>query len=195
MATISPAEAALPTSASHTPYRAREAEAGSPSKSLLSGPSETAETLNSSCSLDRVRRAHAAPLVRRQTREGEEAAGFLKAVGDGPVLKPPLADEGFAARFDLFARRRVDHIFVVGADLNQPRWYTAPDGTPYVLGNSVIEGIVGNGTVAISSCMGCHVYASFGPDGQTDPNVAAMPPFNPAGNPIQGVLVDMIKAR
>jgi hypothetical protein len=33
------------------------------------------------------------------------------------VLKPPLADEGFAARFDLFACVRVDHIFVVGADL------------------------------------------------------------------------------
>ena len=46
MATISPAEAALPTSASHTPYRAREAEAGSPSKSLLSGPSETTAMLN-----------------------------------------------------------------------------------------------------------------------------------------------------
>src|SRR5271167_705041 len=46
MATISPAETALPTTPSHTPYRAREAEAGSPSKSLLSGPSETAETLN-----------------------------------------------------------------------------------------------------------------------------------------------------
>src|SRR3954464_12170628 len=30
--------------------------------------------------------------------------------------KPPLADEGFAARFDLFALGRVDHIFVVGAE-------------------------------------------------------------------------------
>src|ERR1700760_3277318 len=39
------------------------------------------------------------------------------AVGDGPVLEPPLADEGFAAHFDLFARCRVDHIFIVGADL------------------------------------------------------------------------------
>jgi hypothetical protein len=57
-------------------------------------------------------------LVRWQTGEGEEAvAGFLKAVGDGPVLEPPPADEGFAARFDLFARCRVDHIFVVGVDL------------------------------------------------------------------------------
>jgi hypothetical protein len=71
--------------------------------------------------------------------------------------------------------------------------YTAPDGTPYVLGNSVIEGIVGNGTVAISSCMGCHVYASFGPDGQTAANVAAMLPFNPAGNPIQSVLAGSLQ--
>src|SRR6516165_7400981 len=46
MATISPAEAALRTSASQTTYRAREAEAGSPSKFLLSGPSKTAATLN-----------------------------------------------------------------------------------------------------------------------------------------------------
>src|ERR1035438_8140037 len=45
MATISPAEAALPTSASHTHYSAREAEVGSPSKSLLSGPSKNAATL------------------------------------------------------------------------------------------------------------------------------------------------------
>ena len=43
--------------------------------------------------------------------------------------------------------------------------YTAPDGTPYALGNSVIERIVGNGTVAASSCIACHVYASFGATG------------------------------
>ena len=57
-------------------------------------------------------------MVRGQTREGKEpVAGFLKTIGNGPVLKPPLADEGFAARFDLFACVRVDHIFIVGADL------------------------------------------------------------------------------
>src|ERR1700688_3823087 len=39
--------------------------------------------------------------------------------------------------------------------------FTAPDGTPYALGNSVIEGIIGNGTVAASSCISCHKYASF----------------------------------
>src|SRR5271157_3711849 len=50
MATISPAETALPTTPSHTPYRAREAEAGSPSKSLLSGPSETTATLTEALS-------------------------------------------------------------------------------------------------------------------------------------------------
>ncbi len=33
--------------------------------------------------------------------------------------------------------------------------FTAPDGTPYALGNSVIEGIMGNGTVAASSCISC----------------------------------------
>src|ERR1700744_3651306 len=32
-------------------------------------------------------------------------------------LSPPLADEGFAARFDLFARCRVNHVVVVGGDL------------------------------------------------------------------------------
>src|ERR1700738_3937783 len=48
---------------------------------------------------------------RRRTREGEEpVAGFLQAIGNSAVLEPPLADEGFATRFDLFARCRVDHI-------------------------------------------------------------------------------------
>lgn len=66
--------------------------------------------------------------------------------------------------------------------------YTAADGTPYVLGNSVIEGIVGNGTIAASSCMACHVYASFGADGRPTPSATAMLPFNPTGKPIRGVL-------
>jgi hypothetical protein len=66
--------------------------------------------------------------------------------------------------------------------------YTAPDGTPYVLGNSVIEGITGNGTIAASSCIACHAYASFGPDGKTESTVKAMLPFNPTGEPIPGVL-------
>jgi hypothetical protein len=39
-----------------------------------------------------------------------------EAACDGPVLKPPFADKGWAARFDHFARCRVDYIFVVGAD-------------------------------------------------------------------------------
>jgi hypothetical protein len=66
--------------------------------------------------------------------------------------------------------------------------YIAPDGTPYVLGNSVIEGIMGNGTVAASSCIACHAYASFGSTGQTTPRARAMLPFNPTGKPIPGVL-------
>jgi hypothetical protein len=66
--------------------------------------------------------------------------------------------------------------------------YTAADGTPSVLGNSVVEGIVGNGTVAASSCISCHVYASFGPIGQPTAAAKAILPFNPTGNPIPGVL-------
>ena len=59
--------------------------------------------------------------------------------------------------------------------------FNAGDGTPYVLGNSVIEGLVGNGTVAASSCISCHSYASFGPQGQPLPSVTAILPFNPTG--------------
>jgi hypothetical protein len=66
--------------------------------------------------------------------------------------------------------------------------YTAADGTPYVLGNSVIEGIVGNGTVAASSCIACHAYASFDSSGAPKASVTAMLPFNPTGRPIEGLL-------
>jgi hypothetical protein len=66
--------------------------------------------------------------------------------------------------------------------------YTSADGTPYVLGNSVIEGIVGDGTVAASSCITCHAYASFDSAGVTKDSVRALLPFNPTGKPIPGVL-------
>jgi len=33
------------------------------------------------------------------------------------MLEPPFADEGLAARLDLLARRRVDHVVVIGGDL------------------------------------------------------------------------------
>ena len=66
--------------------------------------------------------------------------------------------------------------------------FLAADGTPFALGNSVIEGIVGNGTVAASSCITCHFYASFGPTGEPTKSARAILPFNPTGNPIPGVL-------
>jgi hypothetical protein len=66
--------------------------------------------------------------------------------------------------------------------------YTAPDGTPSVLGNSVIERIVGNGTVVASSCIACHAYASFGPNGQPASAATAMLPYNPTGTPNPTVL-------
>ncbi|MGA3309336.1 MAG: hypothetical protein ABSD08_12060 [Xanthobacteraceae bacterium] len=71
--------------------------------------------------------------------------------------------------------------------------YAAADGTPYALGNSVIERIVGNGTVAASSCIACHVYASFGPTGKTTAAATAMLPYNPTGNPIPGVLAGSLQ--
>src|SRR5258708_14097195 len=68
--------------------------------------------------LDCIGGAHAAPLARRQAREGEQAFScFLQAVGDGAMLEPPFADEGFAARLDLLRRRRVDHVVVICSDL------------------------------------------------------------------------------
>ena len=71
--------------------------------------------------------------------------------------------------------------------------YTAADGTPYVLGNSVIEGITGNGTIAASSCIACHAYASFGSSGQPTASATAMLPFNPTGNPITDVLAGSLQ--
>ena len=71
--------------------------------------------------------------------------------------------------------------------------YTAPDGTPYALGNSVIERIVGNGTVSASSCIACHVYASFGSNGSPTAAATAMLPYNPTGNPIPGVLAGSLQ--
>ena len=68
--------------------------------------------------------------------------------------------------------------------------FTAPDGTPYVLGNSVIEGIMGNGTVAASSCISCHKYASFDVTGAPSKAVKKILPFNPTGKPIGTVLGD-----
>jgi hypothetical protein len=66
--------------------------------------------------------------------------------------------------------------------------FTAADGTPYVLGNSVIEGIMGNGTVAASSCISCHKYASFDATGAPSKAVTKILPFNPTGKPIGTVL-------
>lgn len=71
--------------------------------------------------------------------------------------------------------------------------YLAPDGTPYVLGNSVIERITGNGTVAASSCIACHVYASFGKDGQPTNAALSILPYNPTGKPIPAVLQDALQ--
>ncbi|MCH9639271.1 MAG: hypothetical protein K0U40_07225 [Betaproteobacteria bacterium] len=71
--------------------------------------------------------------------------------------------------------------------------YTAADGTPYILGNSVIEGIVGNGTVAASSCIACHVYASYNAKGKVSSAASGMLPFNPTGKPLDQPLIGSAK--
>ncbi|HEU4456889.1 MAG TPA: hypothetical protein VFR81_27725, partial [Longimicrobium sp.] len=48
--------------------------------------------------------------------------------------------------------------------------------------------ITGNGTVAASSCIGCHVYASFGSNGKPTAAAQNMLPYNPTGAPIPAVL-------
>ncbi|WP_319775425.1 hypothetical protein [Breoghania sp.] len=71
--------------------------------------------------------------------------------------------------------------------------FTAEDGTPSVLGNSVIEGITGGGAIAASSCISCHNYASFSANGAPTKAATAMLPYNPTGNEIPGVLDGSIK--
>lgn len=71
--------------------------------------------------------------------------------------------------------------------------YAAADGTPYALGNSVIERVVGNGTVTASSCIACHAYASFNAAGEPSLAAKAMLPFNPTGAPLPAVLKGSLK--
>jgi hypothetical protein len=73
--------------------------------------------LISSCRRSTALVVRASPLARRYAGAGEEPLTGLQAVGDGAMLEPPFADEGLAARLDLLARGRVDHVVVVGRDL------------------------------------------------------------------------------
>jgi hypothetical protein len=42
----------------------------------------------------------------RHTAENEKpVTGLFQAIGNGSVLEPPFADEGFATRFDPFANQ------------------------------------------------------------------------------------------
>jgi hypothetical protein len=93
-----------------------------------------------------------------------------------PVLAAVMRDAGLAAVWQNYCLKssQVD--------------YVAADGTPTVLGNSVIERIVGNGTVAASSCIACHAYASYDKSGMPSSAATGMLPFNPAGTPLPEVL-------
>src|SRR3984957_4521763 len=96
---------------------------------------------------DRVRGARAAPLAWWQMRESEKTiAGFLQAVGHGFVFEPPLADEGLAVLFNLFAGFRVDHFVVVVGDLlMQALWSVREEITVFVHGAPLHRHAIPNG--------------------------------------------------
>src|SRR5258708_20236250 len=69
--------------------------------------------------LDGIGGAQAAPLARRQAREGEQAVScLLPAVGNGAMLQPPFADEALAANGYLLRCGLMNHFVVFPADLS-----------------------------------------------------------------------------
>lgn len=102
--------------------------------------------------------------------------------GYGACAKTPVL-------LELFRQEGLDEVWTHYCMKATMTDYTTPGGRPFVLGNSVIEGIVGNGTVAASSCIGCHVYASFDASGQVAPAAANMLPYNPTGRPLEQPLL------
>ena len=66
--------------------------------------------------------------------------------------------------------------------------FVAKDGTPWILGNSVIERIQENGSISTQSCISCHSYASFGSNGETTSSASAMLAFQPVGKTMAGPL-------
>ncbi len=66
--------------------------------------------------------------------------------------------------------------------------FTAPDGTPYALGNTVVEGINANVSVAGASCITCHAYASYGSGGTPTASALAMLAYNAQGKVVPGTL-------
>ncbi|WP_135506715.1 hypothetical protein [Roseovarius aestuariivivens] len=114
-----------------------------------------------------------------------------------PMVEPNRADmnggygtcEKTDAVLALFEEAGLDEVWQHYCMKGTMTDYTAEDGTPYVLGNSVIEGITGNGTVAASSCIACHVYASFDSSGYVAPAAGNMLPYNPTGRPLEQPLL------
>lgn len=59
--------------------------------------------------------------------------------------------------------------------------FVAPNNTPILLGNSVIEPLNAGIPVARSSCMTCHAYASFDQNGNPNPSALLSPLNSPIG--------------
>jgi hypothetical protein len=68
--------------------------------------------------------------------------------------------------------------------------YIDDNGAPILLGNSVIEPLNANVPLKVSSCVTCHAYAAFNPDGS--PNFTGLGP-SPAQSPIGNFDPNVIK--
>src|SRR3954464_2129123 len=75
--------------------------------------------LNSSCSrsMALVVRADFHWLEGSRGKANSASPASSQAVGHGPTLQPPLAQEGLSPRLDLLGALGVDHVRVVGRDL------------------------------------------------------------------------------
>jgi hypothetical protein len=67
--------------------------------------------------------------------------------------------------------------------------FVKKDGTPTLLGNSVIEKINANVPLTSTSCITCHGYAAFGANGQPTPAILAMLQTTPSGRLLSEPLI------
>ena len=89
------------------------------------------------------------------------------------MLEPPLADEGLAAQRDLLARRRVDHVVVIGGDLVMQALGRMRQQVAVLVHGGVVEEVACTSLYAtISPCHGLTVKAGT-PVRSEDPEIGS----------------------
>lgn len=66
--------------------------------------------------------------------------------------------------------------------------FVSASGAPTLLGNSITERVAVNVPMQASSCISCHAYASFGPEGASTEAARAMFHYGPIGKTVKSVL-------